>query len=251
MELNNKEKTPKILKNSNSFINKCINCLPFVVSIILVPVILLGIICFNSVKTNAKANEYIKNSLSVQQSNQLAKVDEGAGLPGANEARAAVLKVEKEKKAAALKKKKKWLKDQAKRIAAAKRKKELADEKTRIKKEAEANSRKTYTGSWNGLPLTRGRGTIMGPSGKETYYNLNMSTCVSIMRGMGFSAAKYPYAVRSDGVKTLGGYVMVAANLRLRPKGTFIKTSVGIGIVVDTGGFAHSNPTQLDIATNW
>ena len=91
----------------------------------------------------------------------------------------------------------------------------------------------------------------MGPSGKETYYNLDMSTCVSIMRGMGFSARKYPYAVRADGVKTLGGYVMVAANLRIRPKGSFIKISLGTGIMIDTGGFAAHNPTQLDIATNW
>ena len=128
---------------------------------------------------------------------------------------------------------------------------DLVDDYGYTEKEAEANSKKTYKGSWNGLPLTRGRGTIMGPSGKETYYNLDMSTCVSIMRGMGFSARKYPYAVRADGVKTLGGYVMVAANLRIRPKGSFIKTSLGTGIVVDTGGFAAHNPTQLDIATNW
>ena len=91
----------------------------------------------------------------------------------------------------------------------------------------------------------------MGPSGKETYYNLDMSVCVKVMRRMGFSEEEYPYAVRSDGVKTLGGYVMVAANLGIRPKGTLIETSVGTGIVVDTGGFAKRNRTQLDIAVNW
>ena len=72
-----------------------------------------------------------------------------------------------------------------------------------------------------------------------------------IPAGKGFSEKKYPYAVRNDGVKTLGGYVMVAANLSIRPKGSFIMTSVGTGIVVDTGGFASRNPTQLDIATDW
>ena len=71
------------------------------------------------------------------------------------------------------------------------------------------------------------------------------------MRRLGFSEAEYPYAVRADGVKTLGGYVMVAANLGIRPKGTLIETSVGTGIVVDTGGFAKRNKTQLDIAVNW
>lgn len=251
MTLNFKEKRPGILKSGNVFLNKCMNCMPLVVAVILVPIVLLGIICFDSAKVNAKARAYIKNDLSSQQSAKLAKVDEEAALPGAKEARTVVVKVEEKKKAIALKKRKKWLKAQAKRIAAAKRKKDAEAEKKRREKEAEKNSKKTYNGSWNGLPLTKGRGTIMGPSGKETYYNLNMSGCVRFMRRLGFSAEKYPYAVRADGVKTLGGYVMVAANLSIRPKGSFIKTSVGPGIVVDTGGFAAHNPTQLDIATNW
>ena len=78
-----------------------------------------------------------------------------------------------------------------------------------------------------------------------------MSGVIRIMRGMGFSEEEYPYEVRSDGAKTLGGYVMVAANLGLRPRGTFIQTSLGTGLVCDTGGFASSNRTQLDLATNW
>ena len=233
--MNLKEKKPGILKGSSAFLNRCMDSLTVVVAVILVPMMLLGIICFNSVKVNAQASEYVKNDLSAQQSKGLVKVDEGASLPGVNEARTVVVKVEEKKKAIALKKQQKWLKAQEKRVAAAKKKKDAKSEKTRREKEAEANSKKTYKGSWNGLPLTRGRGTIMGPSGKETYYNLDMST----------------YAVRADGVKTLGGYVMVAANLRIRPKGSFIKTSLGTGIVVDTGGFAAHNPTQLDIATNW
>lgn len=44
---------------------------------------------------------------------------------------------------------------------------------------------------------------------------------------------------------------MVAANLNIRPKGTLVTTSMGIGIVADTGGFATGNPNQIDIATNW
>ena len=49
----------------------------------------------------------------------------------------------------------------------------------------------------------------------------------------------------------LGSYVMVAANYEIRPKGTIIQSSLGYAIVCDTGGFARSNPTQLDIAVSW
>lgn len=101
---------------------------------------------------------------------------------------------------------------------------------------------------YRGPVLSKGRGTIQGPSGKETYYNLNMAGVVSIMRGLGYD---YEYWVRDDGVKMFGKYVMIAANLNIRPKGTLVQTSLGMGIVCDTGGFAHRNPTQIDIATTW
>ena len=39
--------------------------------------------------------------------------------------------------------------------------------------------------------------------------------------------------------------------LKLRPKGTIVETSLGLGMVCDTGGFAVNNPTMIDIATNW
>ena len=101
---------------------------------------------------------------------------------------------------------------------------------------------------WKGPVLSKSRGTITGPSGKETYYNLNMSGVVSIMRRMGNTDE---YWVRDDGVKMLGDYVMVAANLNIRPRGSLIETSLGMGIVCDTGTFAKRNPTQLDIAVAW
>lgn len=104
------------------------------------------------------------------------------------------------------------------------------------------------SGSWSGQKLTPSAGTIMGPSGKETYYNLDMSGVVRIMRSIGNND---PYWVRSDGVKMLGNYVMVAANFSIRPRGSYIQTSLGMGIVCDTGGFAAHNPTQLDIAVDW
>ena len=88
----------------------------------------------------------------------------------------------------------------------------------------------------------------MGPSGKETYYNMEMSGVVRIMRNMGNND---PYWVRSDGVKMLGDYVMVAANLSVHPRGSHVDCSLGKAIVCDTGTFALSNPHQLDIAVNW
>ena len=104
------------------------------------------------------------------------------------------------------------------------------------------------TQSWNGSVLTPSAGINYGPSGKETYYNLDMSGVISIMRGIGNNDN---YWVRSDGVKMLGNYVMVAANLNVHPRGSLVETSLGTGIVCDTGSFAYGNATQLDIATSW
>ena len=94
--------------------------------------------------------------------------------------------------------------------------------------------------SWSGQVLTPQAGTIIGPSGKETYYNLPMDGVVSIMRSIGNND---PYWVRADGVKMLGDYVMIAADLNIRPRGSLVETSLG--------SFAASNPTQIDIAVSW
>ena len=101
---------------------------------------------------------------------------------------------------------------------------------------------------WDGSVLTPAAGVNYGPSGKETYYNLPMDGVVSIMRSMGNTDE---YWVREDGVKMLGDYVMIAANLDLHPRGSLVPTSLGIGCVCDTGGFALYNPTQVDIAVTW
>ncbi len=101
---------------------------------------------------------------------------------------------------------------------------------------------------WKGPVLSKGRGVNYGPSGKETYYNLNMSGVVNIMRSMGYTGE---YWVRDDGCKMLGEYIMVAANLNLRPRGSIVETSLGDAIVCDTGGFAKRNPTQIDVAVTW
>lgn len=105
--------------------------------------------------------------------------------------------------------------------------------------------------TYSGGILTASKGVNYGPQGKETYYNLDMSGVVSIMRSMGFDEENYPYWVREDGCKMLGPYIMVAANLGVFPRGSTIECSLGTALVCDTGGFAAGNPTQLDIATTW
>lgn len=105
--------------------------------------------------------------------------------------------------------------------------------------------------SWDGAVLTRRAGSIQGPSGKETYYNWPMNGVIRNMRSLGYSEAEYPYWIRDDGCKMLGDYIMVAAALNIRPYGTIVETSRGLGIVADTGSFASSNRYQLDLAVSW
>lgn len=100
--------------------------------------------------------------------------------------------------------------------------------------------------------LTKSRWVFNWPSGRETYYNLKMDWVVKYMADLGYTENKwYKYHVRSDGVKMLGDYVMVAANLKIRPKWTILETSLGKWIVCDTWTFINEYPTGLDIATNW
>lgn len=104
---------------------------------------------------------------------------------------------------------------------------------------------------YKGEVLTAVIGTVEGPSGRETYYNLPMDYVVELMRDMGYSVEDYPYWIRTDGCKMFGPYIMCAADLSIRPKGTILKSSLGDCIVVDTGDFIYSNPMQIDIAVNW
>lgn len=104
---------------------------------------------------------------------------------------------------------------------------------------------------WEGSKLTKSKGVNNGPQGKETYYNLNMSRIISIMRNMGYSEEEYPYWIREDGCKMLGNYIMVAANQRVFPRGTILQTSLGMAMVCDSCGAAQSNKTLIDIAVDW
>ncbi len=99
--------------------------------------------------------------------------------------------------------------------------------------------------TWSGSVLTRSGGVNQGPTGKETYYNLNMSGVINIMRNMGNTDQ---YWVRDDGVKMLGDYVMVAADLETHPRGSIVESSLGTAIVCDTGCLEKE---QLDVAVAW
>lgn len=99
--------------------------------------------------------------------------------------------------------------------------------------------------------LTRSGGIFDGPSGKETYYNLNMGGCVRIMRDKGYSLDDYPYWIRDDGAKMFGDYVMVAMDTNIYPKGTVVETSMGQAIVVDHCVAATWGTVAVDIAVNW
>lgn len=107
---------------------------------------------------------------------------------------------------------------------------------------------KIQNSNWDGPVLNAKNGHINGPTGDETYYDLPMEEIVARMHRMGY---KGEYWEREDGVKMLGDYVMVAANLTTHPRGSIVETSLGTGIVCDTGSFAKEHPNRLDIATNW
>lgn len=146
------------------------------------------------------------------------------------------------------------LKEEARKAEEAKKAEEArkAEEakKAEATKPATASVTPTTTTNTNysGAVLTRSAGRIQGVSGEETYYNLPMDGVISIARSLGIQGE---YWVRADGVKMYGDYIMVAAHLGLRPRGSLVETSLGTGIVLDTGGFASSNATQIDIATTW
>lgn len=101
--------------------------------------------------------------------------------------------------------------------------------------------------------LNKTIGVFNGPSGKETYYNLNMSGVINIMRNSGFSEDEYPYWERDDGCKMLGPYIMLAGDIiNTRKRGDIVETSLGLGMMCDHCVNAQMNdPTLIDIAVTW
>ena len=98
--------------------------------------------------------------------------------------------------------------------------------------------------------MSADKGVNIGPTTKETWYNLDMTHVINRMRRRGYTEEEYPYYIREDGVKCLGDYVIVAADLDIHPRGTIVETSLGQGLVCDTGDFAEIGD-WYDIATDW
>ncbi|MDD6232698.1 hypothetical protein [Frisingicoccus sp.] len=126
--------------------------------------------------------------------------------------------------------------------------KETSDKKSDLLHAEKEEPEASQSFTWNGSRLTAGSGVNYGPSGKETYYNLDMTGVIYMMRCLGNTDE---YWVRSDGCKMLGSYIMIAANLSVHPRGSLVQTSLGTGIVCDTGSFAEEDPNQIDIAVTW
>jgi uncharacterized protein YabE (DUF348 family) len=84
-----------------------------------------------------------------------------------------------------------------------------------------------------------------GISHRETYYDLNMGVVIGACGGGG-------YTVRADGAKVdKDGYILIAANYGNYPRCSVVETSMGLGKVYDTGGFAARHPHGFDLATDW
>lgn len=101
-------------------------------------------------------------------------------------------------------------------------------------------------------PLTKSKGAQIftdskGVAHRETYYDLPMSR---VMQACGAGGL---YSVRAtDGAKIdKDGYVIIAANLGNYPRCSVVETSMGLGKVYDTGGFAARHPHGFDLATDW
>lgn len=101
---------------------------------------------------------------------------------------------------------------------------------------------------YSGDVLTPSKGVNYFGDQKETYYNLDMTTVINVAHNKGYTG---DYWVRSDGCKMFGNYIIIAANYTVHPYGSIVNTSLGEGIVLDTGGFAYNNSTQVDIAVTW
>jgi uncharacterized protein YabE (DUF348 family) len=99
-------------------------------------------------------------------------------------------------------------------------------------------------------PLSKSKGAgyftdSQGVSHRETYYDLPMNAVMGACGGG-------TYSVRADGAKVdQGGYILIAANYSRYPRCSVVETSMGLGKVYDTGGFAARHPDGFDLATDW
>lgn len=99
-------------------------------------------------------------------------------------------------------------------------------------------------------PLSKSKGAqyftdSAGVSHRETYYDLPMNIVINACGGG-------TYSIRADGAKIDGdGYILTAANYGRYPRCSLVETSMGLGKVYDTGGFAARYPDGFDLGTDW
>jgi len=99
-------------------------------------------------------------------------------------------------------------------------------------------------------PLSKSKGAqyvtdSAGVNHRETYYDLPMNIVIGACGGGN-------YTIRADGAKIdRDGYILVAANYGRYPRCSVVETSMGLGKVYDTGGFAARYPDGFDLATDW
>ena len=94
--------------------------------------------------------------------------------------------------------------------------------------------------------LTAKLGRIEYQNHIETWYNLPMDNIIE--RTDEVVGQTDLYNIREDRVKCYGPFVIVAAHPSVT-RYTFIETSLGIGIVLDTQ--TTGEPDLYDIAVNW
>ena len=99
--------------------------------------------------------------------------------------------------------------------------------------------------------LTKSGGVNYYGGRKETYYNMKIWPEGTLVQRAWDSGIEGEYHVSDEGYKMVGDYIILAANFDTYPVGTILNTSLGKGVVVDTGTFAATNPNQIDIAVNW
>ena len=76
-----------------------------------------------------------------------------------------------------------------------------------------------------------------------------MNNIVEIAQRNGVNGSDNDYWERKDGCKMYGKYIICAgAENRY---GEIVETSRGLGIILDTGDFAKTEPNNIDLAVNW
>ena len=93
--------------------------------------------------------------------------------------------------------------------------------------------------------LTANLGKVQYNGHTETWYDLPMDNVVQRAQDMGIPCE---YTVRDDGVKMFGPWVIVAAHPS-KIRYTFVDTSLGQGIILDT--HTKGDTELYDIATTW